>query len=388
MNMYINIAEQDIIFLSYDEPNAEKNYVDLVKKVPWAKRVHGVEGSDAAHKACAELSETKHFVTVDGDTIIDPNFLNVKLDLYALGVDDDYQFSWCGKVNINGLMYGNGSLKMWTKDFVSNMRTHENTDGNDDTMIEFCYFDNYYQLNDNYSESIINSTKAQAFRAGFREGVKMSLNRGAKVTNLAEDVWWQNYHRLLIWMNVGTDVDNGIWAIYGAREGCHLALTDWDVSQTRDFTILNKMWDEKYSKVKDDEIYHNVGELGFRLKELDLPLSEQPLTADQSKFFKTVYINTDRVIGTNPSGMSARKMKKKKPINLDLIKKIKKMLLNEFIKEAEKNQMIAAILKDHKVRVRVVHKSIKDYAYYVFSSLCGNRGNIYDLAGFSLAHLR
>ena len=41
------------------------------------------------------------------------------------------------------------------------------------------------------------------------------------------------------------------------------------------------------------------------------------------------------------------------------------MLLNEFIKEAEKNQMISAILKDHKVRVRVVHKSIKDYAYYV-----------------------
>ena len=41
------------------------------------------------------------------------------------------------------------------------------------------------------------------------------------------------------------------------------------------------------------------------------------------------------------------------------------MLLNEFIKEAEKNQMIAAILKDHKVRVRVDHKSIKDYAYYV-----------------------
>ena len=293
----IKIAEQDIIFLSYDEPNCEKNYVDLVQKVPWAKRVHGVEGSDAAHKACAELSETKHFVTVDGDTIIDPKFLNVVLELEELGVDDDYQFSWCGKVNINGLMYGNGSLKMWTKDFVKYMRTHENTDGNDDTMIEFCYFDNYYQLNDNYSESIINSTKAQAFRAGFREGVKMSLNRGTKVTNLAKDIWWQNYHRLLIWMNVGTDVDNGIWAIYGAREGCKLALTDWDVSQTRDFTILNEMWDNKYSKVKDDEIYHNVGELGWRLKELGLPIGEQPLTAEQSKFFKTVYINSDRVIG-------------------------------------------------------------------------------------------
>ena len=38
----IKIIEQDIIFLSYDEPNAEKNYADLCAKVPWAKRVHGV----------------------------------------------------------------------------------------------------------------------------------------------------------------------------------------------------------------------------------------------------------------------------------------------------------------------------------------------------------
>ena len=145
------IKDVDIIFLSYDEPNAEENWADLQRKIPWAKRVHGVEGSDAAHKACADLSETKHFVTVDGDTIVDPKFMHVELDYEKLGVNDDYQFSWCGKVNANGLMYGNGSLKMWTKDFVSNMKTHENTDGEDDTQIEFCYFDNYYQLNQNFS---------------------------------------------------------------------------------------------------------------------------------------------------------------------------------------------------------------------------------------------
>ena len=68
----IAIKDVDIIFLSYDEPNAEENWADLKKKIPWAKRVHGVEGSDAAHKACADLSDTKHFVTVDGDTIVDP----------------------------------------------------------------------------------------------------------------------------------------------------------------------------------------------------------------------------------------------------------------------------------------------------------------------------
>ena len=50
-------------YLSYDEPNAEENYADLLAKVPWAKRVHGIKGSDAAHKACAKLSETDRFVT-------------------------------------------------------------------------------------------------------------------------------------------------------------------------------------------------------------------------------------------------------------------------------------------------------------------------------------
>ena len=139
----MKVIDQDIIFLSYDEPNAEENYADLLAKVPWAKRVHGVEGSDAAHKACADLSETENFITIDGDTIIDPKFLEVDLDLNKLNATKDYQFSWAGKIDVNGLMYGNGSIKMWTRNFVKNMKTHENTDGSDDTSIEFCYFDNY-----------------------------------------------------------------------------------------------------------------------------------------------------------------------------------------------------------------------------------------------------
>ena len=282
----IKVLDCDIVFLSYDEPNAEKNYADLLTKVPYAKRVHGVEGSDAAHKACADISETKHFVTVDGDTVIDSNFLSVVLDLDELGVDDDYQFSWCGNIDVNGLKYGNGSLKMWTKDFVKNMRTHENTDGSDDTQIEFCYFDNYYQLNENYSTSIISSTPHQAWRAGFREGVKMSLNRGAKVEDISKDTWWQNYNRLLVWLNVGADVYNGLYTIMGARDGCQKILaTDWDHSVTRDFKWLNEYWD----KIKYHSVEEKIAEYGEILQEQGLPISKVALDAEQSKFFKTVY---------------------------------------------------------------------------------------------------
>jgi len=293
----IKIAEQDIIFLSYDEPNAEENWADLKRKVPWAKRVHGVEGSDAAHKACADLSETKHFVTVDGDTIIKPEFLNVVIDIDKLGIDDDYQFSWCGKIDVNGLMYGNGSLKMWTKEFVKNMQTHENTDGTDQTSIEFCYFDNYYQLNQNYSTSIISATPQQAWRAGFREGVKMSLDQGKIIKDFSE-LWWQNYHRLLVWMQVGADVPNGLWSIMGAREGCYKTmLTDWDHTQTRDFEYLNKYWNDLYDSFSKEQCEEEIFNLGEHLQNaFDLPISTRALDQEQSKFFKLVYVNGDRVI--------------------------------------------------------------------------------------------
>ena len=56
--MLIDVADLDVIFLSYDEPNADENWADLKSKVPWATRVHGIDGSDAAHRAAGEASNT------------------------------------------------------------------------------------------------------------------------------------------------------------------------------------------------------------------------------------------------------------------------------------------------------------------------------------------
>jgi hypothetical protein len=292
----IKIIDQDIIFLSYDEPNAEKNYADLCNKVPWAKRVHGVKGSDAAHKACAALSETEYFVTVDADNIIDQKFLELEIDLDELKLTPNHVFSWCGKVHVNGLMYGNGGLKMWTRKFVNNMKTHENSDPNDTKgLVEFCFDDLYYQFNDNYSESFTNATPFQAWRAGFREGVKMSLDQGAKAKDL-KSIWWQNYDRLLIWCNIGADTEHGLWSIYGAREGAYLTnCTDWDYANVRDFEWLTQQWDEKYSKITTDMLKYEIMGLGETLKH-DCGLELFDPDTHSSKFFKTVYNNTPRII--------------------------------------------------------------------------------------------
>ena len=293
----INVIDQDIIFLSYDEPNAEKNYADLLTKVPWAKRVHGVKGSDNAHKACAAASETEYFVTVDADNIVNKDFFSVSIDLDELKLTSDHVFSWCGNIHVNGLMYGNGGLKMWTRKFVNEMRTHENSDPADvKGKVEFCYDNRYYQFDECYSESFTNSTPFQAWRAGFREGVKMSLDQGAKV-NRVQGVWWQNYQRLLIWCNVGSDVKNGLWSMLGAREGCYLTnCTDWDYANVRDFDYLTTHFNDNYKDNELDE--QKVSWYGSTLKKkLGIPVAD--LDANGSEFFKTVYRNIPRVIRRN-----------------------------------------------------------------------------------------
>ena len=287
----LNLSEVDCIFLSYDEPNADKNWGDLLNKAPWAKRVHGVKGSDAAHKACANLSDTDYFITVDADNIVDPKFFNIQIDLEKLKHKNQTQFSWAGKNNINGLVYGNGGLKCWTRDFVLGMKTHEHAES-DTNQVDFCWQDNYTQMVEDYSVIYNNASPLQAWRAGFREGVKMTLNRGVKqpLYNPKQQLGKRNYQRLLMWCSVGADVDNGIWAVYGARLGAHMTnCSDWDYVQVRDFDYLNDLFDQ----VKDKDIDKEIQYLGNDLRsKLNLPVAD--LDSNQSKFFKEVWTSPPR----------------------------------------------------------------------------------------------
>jgi len=288
----IKVVDYDIIYLSYDEPNAEKNYADLCKKIPWAKRVHGVKGSDAAHKACARLSETDRFITVDGDNTVREEFLNQEIDFNEHMDLRNCVISWSGRNTINGLMYGNGGLKCWPKEFVLNMKTHEAADPrNKHAQVDFCWDVQYIQMNSCYSDVHNNATPAQAWRAGFREGVKLALDRGVKPSK--EDFLknhWRCLHWLYIWTMIGSDVENGKWAILGARAGLYKTmLTDWDYVNVRDFEYLNDLWNKEFDGMEDDVLDARIKFLGRELNEkLEVPIGDV-LNPEQSKFFKTVY---------------------------------------------------------------------------------------------------
>ncbi len=70
----VDIADLDCIYLSYDEPQREEFWIKIRNMVPWARRVDGVLGSDAAHKAAAQASSTDRFILIDGDPEHEPIF--------------------------------------------------------------------------------------------------------------------------------------------------------------------------------------------------------------------------------------------------------------------------------------------------------------------------
>jgi len=313
MSNMVSVNDFDIIYISYDEPNADENFADLLDKCPWAQRSHGVWGSDASHKAAAALSETDRFITIDADNIVDPDFFNIELDMNKIGSTD--VVSWAGKNEINGLVYGNGGIKCWPKTVVENMRTHEAAPENDKrAQVDFCWNINYVQMNNVYCDVMNNGSPLQAWRAGFREGVKMGLVDGDVVdpSRLKESVHKKNYQRLLTWMTVGEDELNGLWAVYGARAGCHMTnvlRTEWDWKNVRDFDWLtNYFHTEVFPQFEGtgelcartgmkwdmDKLKAETVRLGIELqRELKLEIAD--LGSHGSKFFKSVYINPCRL---------------------------------------------------------------------------------------------
>jgi len=297
----VDLATLDVIYLTYNEPQKEVFWAKIQNMIPWATRVDGVKGSDAAHKAAAAASTTDRFILIDGDNLPDMSFFD-----HHLVLDDsnrDCVFRWKAYNHVNGLRYGNGGLSCWTKDFVNNMRTHEASDGSDDTSVEFCFDPKYIAMHDTFSTTYVNYDAEQAWRAGFREGVKMCLNKGTKpnLKEFEQRVHARNYDNLCVWMSVGADATYGNWTRAGAILGTAFTMLDhhteflpsWDYRDVQDFDSLSELW----AIVQDtenpiDTINHRAPLLK---RKLNLPIAN--MTAEDSAFFKHHMSQQHRNVG-------------------------------------------------------------------------------------------
>jgi len=231
-------------------------------------------------------------LSVDADNIVYPSFFDIDLDMSNAEIR---AYSWCGKNNVNGLRYGNGGLKLWNKQHVLDMKTHENSES-ERAQVDFCWETGYRNFPKTYSDSIINSSPFMAWRAGFREGVKMTLMDGLKVPpqEIKHKIWWHNIHRLTQWSTVGSHVEHGLFSVYGARLGTYLTnCTDWDHVGVRDFEVLRELYNQEVKKFESDNdaLVEATKDLGVKLKN-QLGFNYPYMDASMSKYVLDLYEQT------------------------------------------------------------------------------------------------
>ena len=102
----------DIVFLSYDEPNADENWEKLKAKYPRAKRVHGVQGRTLAYITAALKSETDYFFAVFPTIDIDDSF---DFTFQPDRLKEPCHYIFHCKNPVNGLEYGHRAVILYNK---------------------------------------------------------------------------------------------------------------------------------------------------------------------------------------------------------------------------------------------------------------------------------
>lgn len=305
MSAGLDLAALSVVFISYDEPEADANFALLQAAAPRARRVHGVRGFDAAHRRAGEIADTAHVLTVDGDNVLrEPDLFARRLAFSAEELAGVVSFS--ARVVHNGLAYGNGGVKIWPLPLLRALRTHEAArDGG--AAVDFCWRIPYVQALGAPTDTHVTAAPFQAFRAGLREGARLTMHRGATLgasfpglppAEALRRLSRSNLERLRIWCSVGRDVENGDWAMLGARAGCALAALDGlDIDRIADFDWIARLWEETRPRCADAAARTaEIARLAARLDaELDLGVAD--LGPEASRFAKSIY-RPPRRLGT------------------------------------------------------------------------------------------
>jgi hypothetical protein len=221
----------DVVFISYNEVNADDNYNTLIKKCPRAKRVHGVKGIHQAHIKAAELCDTDMIWIVDGDAVVEDNF---NFDLVMSSYDIDCVHVWRSRNPINNLEYGNGGIKLLPRLLTLEMDTNT-SDMTTSISKKFKAMDGVSNINS------FNTDEFTTWRSAFRECCKLSSR---VIERQYEE---ETQQRLDIWCNVGADKPYGKYAITGASMGRQYGLDNKNnleaLRRINDFEWLKGIFD-------------------------------------------------------------------------------------------------------------------------------------------------
>jgi hypothetical protein len=197
------LTPYDIVFISYDESNADENYQKILERFPTAKRIHGIKGIHQAHIEAAKNVETEMFWVVDADAIIESSF---KFDHEVSRYDLDVVHVWQSCNPINNLVYGYGGVKLLPKNLTIDMDISK-PDMTTSISTKFKAMESVSNI------TAFNTDEFSTWKSAFRECVKLASRTISGQDNA------ETQQRLEIWKTVGADKLYGKYAIQGAADG-------------------------------------------------------------------------------------------------------------------------------------------------------------------------
>lgn len=222
----------DIVFISYQEINAEENWHRLKSRFPMAKRVHGVKGIHNAHITAASKAFTEMIWVVDGDAeVLDSFNFDHKVDKWTLNT----VHVWRSLNPVNYLEYGNGGVKLLPRQLTKHMDTSK-PDMTTSISEHFKAMDKISNI------TSFNTDEFNTWKSAFRECCKLS----SKIIDRQKSE--ETLHRLDIWCTVGADRPFGQEAIAGAIAGKEYGSANKDnieaLKKINDFDWLKRKFDE------------------------------------------------------------------------------------------------------------------------------------------------
>ena len=214
----------DVVFISYNESNADEHYEKLIEKAPHATRVHGVKGIHQAHIQAAKQSQSEMVWIVDADAILMDDF---NFDLYIEKWDRETVHVWRSKNPINDLVYGYGGIKLFPRQLTIDMDTSK-PDMTTSITNKFKAMPNISNI------TAFNTDPFNTWKSAFRECCKLA----SKVINRQKSK--ETEERIDIWCTVGADKEFGEYAIEGALAG-------------REYGYKNKDYVEALKKINNFE---------------------------------------------------------------------------------------------------------------------------------------
>jgi len=193
-------TDQDIIFISYDEIEADKNWKILHDRFPRAKRVHGVKGMDNALKEAATISDTEWYYAVFAKTQVHNDFdFSFKPDRFQ----QPKHYIFNAKNVLNGLEYGHMGIVLYNSNIILGM--------GDVFGIDYTLSAEHEVIPILSANATFNASPYQTWRTAFRECSKLAQFN-------SETPSMDSEYRLQIW-KTKAEGKYAEWCLKGANDG-------------------------------------------------------------------------------------------------------------------------------------------------------------------------